>query len=124
MGDLPESITMSSSGSADAALHDVAANSGSGRTNQCPDAALRKLREGGHDAAVLPQATNDNLWVEIRSTHDLSLVEVLSRIMLAPLCHGLEVSCSALSTARCAESATNASEQLLLSRTQSMCIGT
>ncbi len=75
MNDLSETVTMSTSGST---VSDAATNSDSGRTSeqQYLDAALRKLRAGGHDPMVLPQARDDSLWDEIRSTFGLSLMEV------------------------------------------------
>jgi hypothetical protein len=77
MADLPESITMSTSGSADTALDNGVANSGSGQTgNAYLEAALLKLRQGGHNTAALPRSINDNLWEQYQSTFELTLVEM------------------------------------------------
>jgi hypothetical protein len=66
MDNLPENVIMSTSGSADAGVDDGAANGGSDLTaNQLLESALVKLRQGGHNAKVLPRAPNDNLWERI-----------------------------------------------------------
>jgi hypothetical protein len=81
MNDLLESVSMSTIGSeGDAALDGVAAYSRSERTNDNLHLreALRKLREGGHDTEFLPQSINDNLWDEIRTKFELSLMEVVA----------------------------------------------
>jgi len=59
---------------------DAATNSDRGRTSepQYLDAALRKLRAGGHDPTVLPQARDDSLWDEIGSTFGTSLMEAIA----------------------------------------------
>jgi hypothetical protein len=78
MDTLPDSVTMSTSHSAEASADDVAiaaGNSGNGQ-NAAQTAVLRKLSEGKYDLADLPQARDEPLWGAIRDEHDLSLGEL------------------------------------------------
>jgi hypothetical protein len=76
MDTLPDSVTMSTSHSAEASADAVVSgNSGGQSANQT--AVLCKIRERGWlDVADLPQARDEPLWGAIRDEHDLSLGEL------------------------------------------------
>jgi hypothetical protein len=76
MDTLPDSVTMSTSHSAEASADDVISGNSSGQ-NAAQTAALRKIRVRGLlDVVDLPQARDEPLWGEIRAEHDLSLEEL------------------------------------------------
>lgn len=77
MDTLPDSVTMSTSHSAEASADDAVVSGNSGGQSANQTAALRKIRERGLlDVADLPQARDEPLWGEIRDDYDLSLGEL------------------------------------------------
>jgi hypothetical protein len=76
MDTLPDSVTMSTSHSAEASADDVVSGN-SGGHSAAQTAVLCKIRERGLlDVADLPQARDEPLWGAIRDEHDLSLGEL------------------------------------------------